>query len=123
MRRMMIWTAAVTMAFAGATFAQSSPAAQQQVGDQARIHQPTEGKGLGKEQAKIAKKQKKQAEKAAKRAAKAERKANEAAMARAKKVPGNGTGNMGSGPRDGTGPQAIGGQARGQGGARGGRGR
>lgn len=112
MRRMIVWTAVAASAFAGTVVAQTGAPTQRQAGtqQQARVHKPADGQGLGKDQAKIAKKQRKQADKAARKAAKAERKANKTTMAGAKKGAGNGPGyrsNSGrrSGPMDGTRPQ------------------
>jgi len=94
---MMVWTAAATLALAGAAFGQNAPQqAGAQTQERARVHKPADGKGLSKEQAKMAKKQQKQAEKA-------QRKADKAAAARAKKSPGDGSGHKGARPKDGTG--------------------
>ena len=108
MRQIAIWTTAATLAFAGMAFGQAGPQ-QQQAGaqQQTQIHKPADGKGLNKQDAKLAKKQRKEAAKAAKQAEKAQRKADKQAQARAK-----------TGPRDGTGYGVDNGQrAGGMGGA------
>lgn len=108
MRRTMVWTAAAMLALTGAAYGQNGEPTQQRAGtqQQAQVHKPADGKGLGKEQAKLAKQQKKQAERAAKQAEKAAKRAEKEqrrAAKAAKAGPGDGTGNQGNRPKDGTG--------------------